>query len=360
VDPDDDLYGLRGRVRHIAIRQTSRSTRDANQWIGRFARTITLDDAGNVTERSSEQENGASSRTVYTYGPHGKLSEEVETGRNPDGELWTIRRVHTYDDAGRLIEERHERADGSLIRMRRPIYTADGRRIEEQRFKSRVRGSCGANSIAVDGSREFYVAPASARLVRIGYDVSGAPIDITFKGRLGRTVGKVVFEADAAGRATAVRQYGVTGDDTATVPTWVRPIAFVIVWTARRMMGGWARWNLVRRGRWRTLAQTVVWGPLWFEMFRRHDEAGRRIEERGRFFSAYETIETWRYDTDGRVVEHEFRDHTGAVTSREEHSYRVDAIGNWVLRTIHRPPGPNSSEEMIDTTERTIEYFERQ
>jgi YD repeat-containing protein len=359
VEPDSDLDGLRGRVRHVAARQTSRLNRDDGESVYRTARAITLDSAGQVTERSWEQESGASSRTVYAYGPHGKLTETVETGRNPDGERWTFRRFYTYDDNGRLIEERHERADGSLVRGRRPVYTADGRRIEEQRFESRSRGACAAHSIAVDGSNESFIAPSSARLGRVVYDVSGAPVDITFKGRLGVTVGRIVFESDAAGRTTAIRSYGETGQFYATMATWARPIGPVVDWASRRMLNGWLRWNLVRRGRWRTLAQTVVWGPLWFETFRRYDVQGHRVEERNRFGgTAYESIETWTYDADGRLVEHGDRDQTGTVTNHEEYAYQVDALGNWVHRTILRPRRPHSAEEMIDTTERTIDYFE--
>lgn len=317
-----------------------------------------LDRTGQVTERSWESDSGAFGRTAYTYHSHRHPAEAVETGTNPDGSAWTQRRTYTYDDNGRLVEERHERADGSLVRNRQPIYTADGRRIEEQRFERRSRGSCGADSIAVDGSNESFFVPAAARSGRIMYDVRGAPIDITFKGRLGVTVGKIVFESDTAGRTTAVRSYGETDGWVESQATLPLPVESFVGWAARRMLNGWARWNLVRRGRWRTLGHTVLWGPLWFEKFTRYDAAGRRVEERSQFAGALETIETWNYDADGRLIEHVDRDETGNLTTREEYTYELNAVGNWVRRTIKRPRRPQCPEEMIDTTERIIDYFD--
>jgi len=124
------------------------------------------------------------------------------------------------------------------------------------------------------------------------------------------------------------------------------------------MLNVWVRWNLVRRRRWRTLGHTLVWGPLWFERFTRYDAHGRRVKERNLFAGAFETIEMWKYDADGRLIEHRDCDHTGSLTNYEEYTYKLDALGNWVHRTMARPRRPHSPEEMIDTIERTIEYFD--
>lgn len=172
-------------------------------------------------------------------------------------------------------------------------------------------------------------------------------------------VGKILFQTDAAGRTTAVRSYGDSGE-VGSAANWSRPIGSVVNWTARRVLNGWTRWNLIRRGRWRTLGRTLFWGPLWFETFKQYDAHGRRVEERTRFAGgAAETIETWNYDADGRLLEHGERDETGKLTTREEYVYELDAIGNWVHRTITRPRRPHAPEEMIDITERTIDYFDQ-
>ena len=312
-----------------------------------------------MTERSWEIESGASGRTVCSYGSDGRLAEALETGTNPDGSSWTLRRAYTYDSRGRLVREQLERADGSLVRTRQPFYAADGRRIEERQFERRSRGACCGYSIEVDGSNESFPAPARARSGRITYEPGGAPAEITFKGRLGVPVGKILFQTDAAGRTTAVRSYGDSGE-VGSAANWSRPIGSVVNWTARRVLNGWTRWNLIRRGRWRTLGRTLFWGPLWFETFKQYDAHGRRVEERTRFAGgAAETIETWNYDADGRLLEHGERDETGKLTTREEYVYELDAIGNWVHRTITRPRRPHAPEEMIDITARTIDYFDQ-
>ena len=359
MSPDSDLEGLRGCVRHVVVNQTSRLRRDDGESVHRTVRAVRLDRAGRVTERSWEYSSGASSRTVYAYQSHSQLAETAETGKNPNGCPWAFRRIYAYDNSGRLVEERHVRADGTFVRTRQPIYTADGCRIEEQQFEPCTRGTCGVavNAIGGNGSNVFFPVPAHARSGRVVYDVRGAPMEITFKGRL-RVVGKVAFETDAAGRTTALRSYGETGACCETVPSWLRPIAPVVLWAGRRLLNGWARWNLVRRGEWRSLAHTLLWGPLWFETFTRYDAHGRRVEERTRFAGAFETIETWEYDAEGRLLEHHELDDTGKLTNREEYAYQLDAHGNWVHRTITRPRLPHSPEEMIDTTERVIDYYD--
>ena len=326
--------------------------------VHRTSRVVTLDDAGRVTERSWELDSGASSRVLYVYGAHGQLVEAVESGRNPDGSQSSFRRIYKYDDRGRLREEQQVRADGSLIRTRQPAYTADGRRIEEQQFPPPARGACRVNSIDVGESGESFRAPATARSGRIIYNVRGAPLEITFKGRLGITVGKVAYETDEAGRTTAVRNYGDTSEFTTHATSLPGAVESVIYWIGYRLLDGWARWNLVRRGEWRTLAHTLIWGPLWFERLTRFDADGRRVEARERFAGGPQTVETWRYDADGRPVEHIGRDHTGSVMYQEEYTYELDAHGNWVRRTMTRPLRPDAPEEMTATTERTIEYFD--
>jgi YD repeat-containing protein len=360
VSCDPDLEGLRDRVRRVMVNQTSRLRRDEGESVDRTRRAVTLNPAGKVTEREWDYASGASGRTFYAYDTRGRVAETVETGTNPDGCQWTFRRIYTYDDSGRLVEERHTRADGTLVRTRQPIYTADGRRIEEQQFEPRARGMCGiaANAIAVDGSNVAFPVPARARSGRVVYDVRGAPVEVTFISRLGVTVGKVVFDMDAAGRTSALHTYGDTGECCSQVSSWLRPIAPMVLWAGRCVLNGWTRWNLVRRGEWRTLAHTLVWGPVRFEAFTRYDAHGRRLEERHRFAGTLDTVETWKYDAEGRLAEHTERDHRGALANLEEYAYEVDGHGNWVRRTITRQRLPHASEEMIDVTERVIEYYD--
>lgn len=357
---DSDLDGLDGPVRHVEVTQTCRVMRDGGEIVDRSVRTATRDRDGRTTGRTWTFPSGAASRTLYSYDSNGRLAETVEIGRNPDGREWTFRRAYTYDAAGRLVEERHESADGAVIRTRRPTYTADGRRIEEERFEPRRRGTCGTSmeAIGVDGSNVFFQAPTGARRGRIVYDARGAPESITFTGRMGLTAGKVLFETDAAGRIVAVRAFGAPEAFNMTVAAWLRPVAPLVAWAAHHALNGWSRWNLLRRGRWRTLARTCAWGPLWSETFTRYDEKGRRLEERQRFAAALETSETWTYDDHGRVVERRGLYSGGELESLEESTYETDARGNWVRRTIRRPRLPHSSEQMVDTTERAIEYYD--
>ena len=341
------------------VTQTSRLRCDDAESVDRTVRAVVLDGTGKVTERSYDYSWGVSGRTVYAYDSDGRLAETSETGSNRDGADWNFRRLYAYDDVGRLVEERHSRADGPPVRTRQPIYTADGRRIEEEQFEPRSRRTCGLGvHMGVEGSSMSFPVPARARTGCVVYDVRGAPVEMTFRNRRGLTAGKVVFETDAGGRITALRSYGESGAWCTSVAPWLRPIAPLVLWAAEWMLNGWARWNLVRAGQWRILARTLFWGPLWFEVFTRYDARGRRVEERTRFAGTLETIASWKYDTEGRLAEHTECDHTGDVTNLEEYVYQADTHGNWVHRTMSRRCLPHSREEMIETTERAIGYYD--
>jgi hypothetical protein len=358
VKVDSDLDSLRGRVRQIVLTQTTRTRHDAGESVDRSSRTVTFDRAGRVAERSWQSPSGASSRAVYRCDDHGRLVETAESGRNPDGAEWSFTRTYAYDDKDRLVEERHVPALGEPTVTRHPTYLPDGRRIEVERFPARRRGRCGFDVRAIGIDTMSFQAPRRARTAVAVYSAGGTPETITFGGRLGRTVGKVLFEADAAGSITAIRNFGEQGAFHTSVAGWLRPVEPLAVWTFHRVTNGWTRWNLARRGRWRDLLRTFQWGPLWFESFTRYDASGRRVEERQVFAGALETTETWSYDDRGLLVEHRELDESGKLSSLDTFAYRLDERGNWVHRSLQRRGLSHTHEQMLESVERAIEYYD--
>jgi YD repeat-containing protein len=358
VKADSDLDPLQGSVRRTVLTQTTRTKHDGGESVDRSSRMVIFDRAGRVTERTWLVPSGASSRTVYGYDDRGRLIETAETGTNPDGAEWSFKRTRAYDDTGRLVEERHAPALGDPTVTRQPVYLTDGRRIEIERFPARRRGTCHFNVRAVGVDTMSFDAPRRARAATAVYSAEGAPETITFSGRLGRTMGKVLFETDAAGRITSIRQFGEHGAFHTSVAGWLRPVEPLAIWTFHRVMNGWTRWNLARRGRWRDLVRTFRWGPLWFERFTRYDSSGRRIEERKLFAAALETTETWSYDDRGLLIEYRELDESGKLSSVVRYDYRLDARGNWVHRSLQRPRLPHTHEEMAETADRVIEYYD--
>jgi YD repeat-containing protein len=358
VKVDSDLDPLHGPVRRIVLTQTISTTHVGGESVDRSSRTATFDRAGRVTERTWLVPSGASSRTVYGYDDRGRLVETAETGTNPDGAEWSFTRTHAYDDQGRLVEERHVPALGDPTVTRHPVYLPDGRRIEIERFPSRRRGSGRFDVRAVGVDAMSFDAPRRARAATAVYSAEGAPETITFSGPLGRTIGKVLFETDAAGRITAIRQFGEHSAFHTTVAGWLRPVEPLAIWTLHRAMNGWTRWNLARRGRWRDLVRTLRWAPLWFESFTSYDAAGRRVEERQVFAAALETTETWSYDDRGLLIEYRELDESGKLSSVVRYDYRLDARGNWVHRSLQRPRLSHTHEQMLEVVDRAIEYYD--
>lgn len=353
---DSDLDSLHGSIRRIVLTQTTSTQYDGGESVDRSSRTAAFDRAGRVIERSWQFPSGASSRSVYSYDDRGRLIDTAETFTNPDGAESSSKRTYAYDDKGRLVEERHVPARGEPTVTRHPTYLPDGRRIEVERFPARRRGTCcfGVRAIGVDAMS--FAAPRRARVATAVYSAEGAPETITFSGRLGRTVGKVLFETDAAGRIMAIRNFGASGAFHTTVAGWLRPVKPVAVWAFQQMMNAWTRWNLARRGRWCDLVRTLRWGPLWSEIFTRYDAGGRRVEERQVFAAALETVKTWSYDDRGLLTEHRELDEAGGLSNQITYAYRLDARGNWVHRTMTRQGLPHTDEEVVETAERAIDY----
>jgi YD repeat-containing protein len=357
VNVDSDLDSLDGSIRRVVVTQTTSIRYDGGESVDRSTQTAAFDRAGRVIERSWQFPSGASSRSVYWYDDRGRLIGTAETFTNPDGAESSSKRTYAYDDKGRLGEERHVPARGEPTVTRHPTYLPDGRRIEVKRFPARRRGTCcfGVRAIGVDAMS--FLAPRRARVAMAVYSAEGAPETITFSGRLGRTVGKVLFETDA-GRITAIRTFGDQGAFHATVAGWLRPVKPVAVWAFQQMMNAGTRWNLARRGRWRDLVRTLRWGPLWSEIFTRYDAGGRRVEERQVFAAALERVKTWSYDDSGLLTEHRELDEAGGLSNQIRYAYRLDARGNWVHRTLTRERLPHTDEEGVETSERAIDYWD--
>jgi hypothetical protein len=354
---DPDLEGLRGRVRHVRVSQVSSVVGDRGESSYRSVRDVHLDRAGRVTEDRSDYSSGAINRTVYTYDSSGSLIEAADISTSLDGSASIGRRLWVYDATGRLIEERHVRADGTVVKTRQPIYTADGRRIEEGWFHSQNQAACAEMpTIGLNGSHMNFFCPR-ARFRRVVYGVRGEPIEITFTGRLGLTVGKVVFETDTVGRITALRAYGNVAAGGETVSTWPLPVRPVAIWLGHRVLNASARWSLVRRGDWLRLPRTFQWGPLWFEILTHYDAHGRRLEERTRAPFTSEATKMWKYDVDGRVVEVREINQAGELTELKEYAYQVDNSGNWVNRTVSAHRLPHTHEVVSETAERVIDYY---
>ncbi len=93
----------------------------------RFAR---YDEAGNkVEEAHYNSDDSLLFKTIYAYNSAGKVIEQINFDTN---ESPTFKTVFEYDRDGRLIERKSFKADGSLESSLRPVYTAEGLRIEEE------------------------------------------------------------------------------------------------------------------------------------------------------------------------------------------------------------------------------------
>jgi YD repeat-containing protein len=292
------------------------------------------------------------------YDESDRLTEVRQEGTNADGQSWRFAILYRYDEHGRVAEERHIGADGTTVRTRCPRYTGDGIRIEAESFPRRARNACGsASHCVVVNERWMAFDCRAARAERAVYTSSGSPDTITFFGRFGRTVGKVLFESDSRGCVRGCECYGELGAWHASLdgPAWLRPLTPLLVWGTRKWLNVWTSWNLLRAREWRKLTYSLRWGALWNETEWRYDPQGRRTEERETFAAKLQTRETWEYDAAGRLLGHDDYDETGAVTLRRRYSYRDNNRGHWIARQFEHTR-PDGRRELADTATRVIEY----
>lgn len=173
-----------------------------------FARFSRYDETGNkIEEVHYNSDNSLLYKIVYIYDSAGRVIEQINFDAN---ESPTFKTVYEYDFDGKLIEQKSFGADGSLESALRPVYTAEGWRVEEETLPdSETNGeeSFCLVGIGIEGIDTSFSACGGDKIRKV-YDDKGKLIEITPHDNQGKRTGKILFEYDADDRLIEMAHYG--------------------------------------------------------------------------------------------------------------------------------------------------------
>lgn len=178
--------------------------------------TVTRDERGKVTARSSSMDDDGSLSWEYAYDEQGRLASTYETVDMGEGADSGTTTVYTYDDAGRLV------ADECYDSNTAHYYTYDdtGRLVEMD--LGGVNDVTGVTTFAYDDagklvSETYRYKSNSGTVTSYTYDGQGNLIQAqSYDETLGEVYETITYQCDGAGRLTSVS--GSYSYDSAVAP----------------------------------------------------------------------------------------------------------------------------------------------
>ncbi len=351
---------LRGLVKDVHAKTATVSSNDDDVReefpSTRFSR---YDAAGNIIEEShGYADDSLLFKTVYLYNAAGKLVERTNFDANG---ATTFKTVYEYDAGGRLIERKSLAPDGSVQNTVRPVYTAEGWRVEEETLPvSETNGEESFCLVDIDETNMF--SARGGDCVRKVYDGEERLIEITVRGAKGKITGKILFEYDTGGRLIEMSQFGGGEEsfqpcnDAATKRRRVlEPFALPLIKTFLLFK---SVSNFVRRGKWRKAARCFLHSPFVMSTIYVYDEKGQKIEEQTSFLGSPMMKKVFAYDEKGEKAEEiEYLDND-SILQTQTYSREYDLRGNWIKETIAcQFRQAEEPEQSTVVTRRSISYY---
>ncbi len=354
----DSLRGLVKDV-HAKTATVSRNDDDIREEF-LFVRFSLYDTAGNKIEESHyDADNSLLFKTVYIYDAAGRLVER--TNFDADGAA-TFKTVCEYDANGKLIERKSLLPDGSVQNIVRPVYTAEGLRVEEETLPVfETQGEKSFCLVDIDETDSAFSA-RGGDCVRKVYDVEERLIEITVRGAKGKLAGKILFEYDADGRLVEMSQFGGEGNfqpcgGAATKRR--RVLEFFVPPLIKTFLLFKSVYNFARRGKWRKAARCFLYSPFVMSTTYVYDEKGQKIEEQTSFLGSPMMKKVFAYDEKGdKAEEIEYLDNGDSVLQKQTYSREFDLRGNWIKETIVcQFQQAEKREQSTVVTRRSISYY---
>jgi antitoxin component YwqK of YwqJK toxin-antitoxin module len=319
----------------------------------RFSR---YDEAGNkVEEAHSIFYDSLSFKITYAYDSAGKLIEQVHFDAN---ESPSLKIVYEYDHAGRLMEQKTFGADDPLQTVRRPVYTTEGLRIEEETLPLSEEYSDTSYLIDIEGT-DFSVSAGVGDSIRKVYDGNEKLIEVTTRNNKGKRTGKMLFAYDDNGRLIEVLNYSSDGFHPAGERTKLRrllePLALRSIKIFFLLKG---IYSFGLKGELKKAARSFVYGPLIMSNVFIYDNKGRVIEEQTDFIGSIVMKKVFAYDEKGNKAEE--IEYTGDdnLLQKQNYSREYDSRGNWVKETVaHQFLMGEKLEHSTVITYRNISYY---
>ena len=314
------------------------------------------DKAGNKVEEAHYNSNDSLLfKITYTYDLAGKLVEQVNFDAD---ESPLFKTTYEYDFNERLIEQKTFASDGSLQSTLRPVYTAEGLRIEEETlplFEESGDTSC---FVHIEETNMGFTARGGDKIRKI-YDRKGKPIEATVRSSKGKRMGKVLFAYDADGRLIEVSNYGSNGFYPCGERTkWQRILEPLTLRLIKIFLLLKCVYSFGIKGELKKAARCFAYGPLVMSTLFVYDDRERIVEEQTLFFGSLEMKKVFAYDEKGNKSEE--IEYVGNSSVLQKQSYRreYDFQGNWVKETVFcQFRMEEKHEQTTVVTHRTISYY---
>lgn len=354
----DSLRGLVKDV-HAKTATVSRNDDDIREEFP-FIRFSLYDTAGNKIEESHyDADNSLLFKTVFIYDAAGKL---VERTNFDAGGAATFKTVCEYDANGRLIERKSLLPDGSAQNIVRPLYTAEGWRVEEETLPvSETPDEASFCLVDIDETDAGFSA-RGGDCVRKVYDVEERLIEITARGAKGKLADKILFEYDADGRLIEMSQFGGGEGDFqpgGAATKRRRVLEFFAPPLIKTFLLFKSVSSFARRGKWRKAARCFLYSPFVMSTAYVYNEKGQKIEEQTSFLGTPMMKKVYAYDEKGvKAEEIEYFDNGDSVLQKLTYSREYDSRGNWIKETIVcQSQQAEKREQSTVVTRRNISYY---
>lgn len=300
---------------------------------------------GRILESEHHNPDGSLSQSSNTYDTAGRLTE-IQFSVNGEA---TGKTVYRYDTAGRLLRITSVGQDGIERELEAYDYGPDGTKTKTYFVPKREPNVGFAYSI--EDTDDSYGASDAAKITT-DYNPSGAS-EVRFCDAEGRVLRRLLLSRDAAGRLASLSMH--TGDD--PVPPELQ-----------------AQLDSLPEGA-RSSAAALLGGLLGPETVTTYsyDPQGRLLERRMRMGYLADHRSVYSYDDSGNkteeVIENTSReveiDDEGKVHPIRENSsqqhvrldYQYDPDGNWIERVVWSRLAPNPDFQRSNIERREIEYY---
>ncbi len=348
---------LQGLVKELYARTVTLSERDEDvleefQSI-QFSR---YDEAGNKIEQANyNSDNSLLFKIVYSYNSTGKLVEQIHFDAN---ESLLFKTVYEYDRDGRLIEQKSFRSDASLETTLRPVYTAEGLRIEEETLPLFEESGDTRCFYHIEETNIGFSARGGDKIRKI-YDSEGKPLEITTHNNEGTPTSKILFVYENDGRLIEVAHYG--GDEfypCGERTEWqhlLEPFALRLI---KIFLFTKCLYSFGVKGELRKVARCITYGSLFMSTVFAYDDKGRVIEEQELILGSLGMKKVYTYDEKGNKAEEIQYINNDIILQRQNYSRVYDSYGNWIKETVSQEfQMEERFEQSTTATYRTISYY---
>ncbi len=319
----------------------------------RFAR---YDESGNkVEEAHFNSDDSLLFKTVWAYDSNGRLIEEMNFTTN---ESQTFKTTFEYDREGRLIEKKTFGSNGSWESVLRPIYTAEGIRIEEEMLPFSEDGDDVAYLIGLEET-DFSFSAQGVRKIRKTYDSRGKPIDITLYNNKEKQTGKILFTRNDEDKLTEIEHYGSDGFYPAGQRTkWQRILEPLTTRLIKIFLLLKCIYDFGIRGELKKIGRCIIYGPLTMRNVFVYNDKGHIVEEQTYFIESLMMKKVFVYDAEGNKTEEIEYLNDDSVLQKLIYSRKYDAYRNWIEETASSQfPMEQEQEQSTVLTYRTISYY---